>query len=234
MRLRPDRRRPRRGRALRLGVALAVAAGLAWWAREPLLAAVGDAVVAEDEPMHADVAVASLSDARTTAFEAARLHRDGWVRKVVVFTWWDSKLDRTMRDLGVPVLTPDEASVAILERLGVPPEAIEVRAEPVNGTGAEIAALAALARERGLGGVVYVTARSHSARARWMLGRALAPGTAIAVRAPREDSFDPDGWWRSRDDARELLAEIGRWANVVVLRDAWSSPPSSALRADAR
>ena len=103
-------------------------------------------------------------------------------------------------------------------------EAIEVRGEPVNGTGAENAELAALARERELGGVVYVTARSHSARARWMLGRALAPGTAVAVRAPREDSFDPAAWWRSRDDARELLAELGRWANVIVLRDAWSSP----------
>lgn len=220
--------------ALRAVGALALAGVLAWQARRPLLAAVGGAVVSEDEPMHADVAVASLSDARATAFEAARLWRDGWVRRVVVFTWWDSRLDRTLRELGVPVLTPDEASVAILERLGVPRGAIEVRREPVNGTSAEIAALAALARDRSMEGVVYVTARSHSRRARWMLGRALDRGTAVAVRSPREDAFDPDAWWRSRDDARELLAELGRWANVLVLRDRWASPPAAALRADAR
>lgn len=227
--------RTRRRRRIRLALATAaLAAAVAWIARAPLLAALGGAVVAEDEPMHADVAVASLADARVTAFEAARLWRDGWVRRVVVFTWWDSKLDRTLRELGVPVLTPGEASVAILERLGVPADAIEVRDDPVNGTGAEITALAALARERGLRGVVYVTARSHSARARWMLGRALDPGTALAVRTPREDAFDPGNWWRTRDDVREMLAEIGRWANVLLLRDAWAPPAPATLRADAR
>ncbi|MEI8359809.1 MAG: hypothetical protein RL698_1417 [Pseudomonadota bacterium] len=231
--------RPRRGwhrgRLARLTGALLCLLALAWVRRTTILAGVGASLVSEDAPIRADVAVASLADARATAFEAARLYREGWVRRVLVFTWWDSRLDQALHRLGVPVLTPSETSVAILERLGVPEEAIEVDPEPVNGTGAEIAALAELAHRRGLGGVVYVTARSHSARARWMLERALDPGTALAVRSSEEDTFAPAAWWRSRDDVREVLAEVGRWANVLVLRDGWApSPPPGGLHADAR
>jgi hypothetical protein len=76
--------------------------------------------------------------------------------------------------------------------------------------------------------MLYVTSRSHTARAAWHLRRE-APGTRWLVRAPRTDDFDVDSWWRRRGSTREVMTEYLRSFNSYVLGDRWRrSEPSGA------
>ena len=67
--------------------------------------------------------------------------------------------------------------------------------------------------------VVLVTTRSHSTRARKILARISAGRIAIISRPSRYDTFDPESWWRSRRDAKEVLAEyeklVNHWVQVA-------------------
>jgi uncharacterized SAM-binding protein YcdF (DUF218 family) len=226
----PDPIAARRSRRVRFATILLGIALIAWQTGDRALTAVGTALTVDDALAPVDVVVSSVAAARADALEAARLHREGFARRVVLARWQPEPLDEEMRKLGVPWLPVTDLAVAMLEKSGVPPSAITVLPGPVDGLNTEIAAIGAFARAEKPASLLYVTARSHTQRARWLLERVLPETTTLSVRAPAADAFRPDAWWRSRDASREVAMEYLRWANTFGLRDLWSSsavaPPS--------
>ena len=206
--------------AILMGVLL-----LAWHERARMLTAVGGALTVEDPIVPVDVIVASLATARADTLEVAKLYRDGIGRRVVVARWQDEPLDDEMRRLGVPWLPPTELAVAMLEKSGVPASAIAVLRDPIDGLNAEVASVAAFAHAEKPRSILFVTARNHTRRARWLLQRQLPSEVALAVRAPAIDPFDPTTWWHSRDGSREVAMEYLRWANTFGLHDLWGAAP---------
>lgn len=215
----------RSSRRLRLAVVLLAVALAGWLGRERVLTAVGAALVADDPIAPSDVVVASLAAIRADALEAARLHRDGVAPKIVVCRWQSEPLDDEMRRLAVPWLPPHALAAEVLQRSGVPAEAIEILDSAIDGLNAEAAAVADYARRTRPARLLYVTARSHTRRARWLLGRLLPAETELRVRGSAHDPFQPDAWWHSRDGSREVAMEYLRWANTVGLRDLWRTAP---------
>lgn len=191
-----------------------------WVARAPVLRAIGGALVAEDALGPVDVIAVSHADVRATALEAAALYREGVARRVVVAEAREDPLDRQLDALGVVLPSSHELAVAILERSGVPPEAIRVLPGSVDGTNTEITVLVRFANREKPGSLLYLTSRSHTARAGWRLRRE-APGTRILVRAPRSDDFRVDTWWHRRGSTREVMTEYLRSFNSYVLGDHW-------------
>lgn len=216
----------RLSRRLRLAVAVAALAAVAWLGAEPILTAVGAALIVEDPVAPVDVVVVSLAAARADAFEAADLYRAGVAPRIVLCRWQREPLDEELERLGVPWLPVHELAAAILRQRGVPTTAIQMLDTPIDGLNSEIAAVAELVHATRPASLLYVTAPSHTRRARWLLRRLLPEGTVLRVRGAVRDGFSPDGWWRSRDHSREVAMEYLRWANTFGLRDLWrSSPP---------
>jgi uncharacterized SAM-binding protein YcdF (DUF218 family) len=211
----------RRSRRLRLAALLLGLTVAAWLGRAPVLTGIGTALTADDPVAPAAVIVSSLAAVRADALEAAKLYRDGVAPRVVLCRWQAEPLDAEMRRLGVPWLTAHELAAAVLERSGVPAGAIDLLDAEVDGLNSEVAAVAAFARASRPASLLYVTARSHGRRARWLLRRLLPPDIALRVHAPTLDPFRPDSWWRSRESSRELAMEYLRWANTLGLRDLW-------------
>ena len=114
--------------------------------------------------------------------------------------------------------------MAILERSGIPSSAITVLPSLADGTETEVAAIAAFIKEQGLSSVLVVTARSHTGRTKWLLHRTLGDSVHVSVRSPRFDTFSVEGWWRERDQCREVIAEYLRWTNTLVLPNLWAAP----------
>ena len=202
---------------------------VAWCFRGALLARAGMLLVAEDALAPADAIVVSIACPRAGVLDAARLYRQGLGRLVVLPRSGAGTAELEIRALGIPLLAPHELGRAILEHRGVPPKAIVVPDETVDGTTAEVAATARLARERKLRSVLYLTARSHTARARWLLRRRLPPATTAIVRGVACDSFSPDAWWHARAQVRELVTEYLRWASLLVPAPEASPATSAAL-----
>ena len=171
----------------------------------------GRALVAEDPIARADLVVVSNADVRSAALEAVALYRAGAAPRIGLMPWRRDALDDRIRAMGVSYLGFTELAAAIMERAGVPPAAVVVLPATVDGTRSEVRAVGAYVREAGIASVVYVTTRSHTARVRRMLLREIGPGAVVSVRAARDDPFRPDGWWRQRATARELVTEYIRW-----------------------
>jgi uncharacterized SAM-binding protein YcdF (DUF218 family) len=195
----------------------------AWTVRRPLLVAVGSALDAEDALVPVDVIVISSAAARQDALEAARLYHDGVSRRLVVAEWFDDPLDAELHRIGVPHLDVTALARSILEHSAVPPEAVTVLPGPVAGTEDEVVVAADYVRTVGARSVLFLAPRTHTARARWLLRRRLPPAVKLVVRSARLDSFDVDGWWRYRDQSRDVMAEYARWLNSALLGDAWHS-----------
>lgn len=213
--------RGRARRSLQLAFGLLALAAVAWYVRGPILARIGALIVNEDPLTPADVIVVSNSLARATAFEAALLFKQHTSSHIVMTEWVHDPLVERTRELGIPYLDATAISRLILERSGVPVSAITVLPDRVDGTSAEISAIAAFARRRHPASLLMITARSHTARTKWLLERKL-PKIRVSVRGSRFDRFRADAWWRERDQTRETVTEYLRMANSVVFGDFWA------------
>jgi uncharacterized SAM-binding protein YcdF (DUF218 family) len=214
----------RRRRRLVLLLSLAALAAGFWYQREHLLRGIGDLLIADDPLEHVEAIVVSQASGRADAFEAARLYHEGLAEHIVLPTWVPDPLDAEVRCLGLTFLSIPDLARAILERTGVPPEAIVQLPDQVDGSETEVAAVAKYLRTAGVTSVLYIAPRSHGARIRWMLRRRLPSVTRVVVRGPLADDFARGAWWRSRDQSREVMSEGLRWANTLLLGDAWREP----------
>jgi uncharacterized SAM-binding protein YcdF (DUF218 family) len=206
---------------VRLVLAFVLAALLVGWlARVPILRAIGAALVAEDTLASVEVIAVSHADVVANALEAAALMREGLGRRVVVAQARKHDLQGRLDELGVAIPSPEDLATEILVRSGVPREAIAVLPGAVDGTNTEIMLLVRFANRERPESLLYVTSRSHTARAGWRLRRE-APGTRMLVRAPRTDDFHADDWWRRRGSTREVMTEYLRSLNSYVLGDHW-------------
>jgi uncharacterized SAM-binding protein YcdF (DUF218 family) len=223
----PDPASVRRHRHLRIATILLGVALIAWQSRDRLLSGVGTALVVDDPLAPVEVIVASIAAARADILEVARLYHEGIAPRVVLARWQKEPLDDEMRRLDVPWLPITDLAVAMLERSGVPSNAIQVLAGPIDGLNTEIVTVAEFAHQEKPTSLLFVTARSHTRRARWLLERLLPEGTTLLVRSPRSDLFRADAWWHSRSSSREVTMEYLRWANTFGLRDFWRKTPPS-------
>jgi hypothetical protein len=222
----PAFRFPRSRAARGLGVALAVVV-VAWFARHAILTASAWMLVSEDPIAPVQVLVPSHSMPQETALEAALLYRAQISSHIVMTDWVEAPVVAAIRDLGIQVLDSTQLNKYIFERNQVPLSAVTTLAARADGTGSEVAAIAAFVDQCHVSSIMVITARSHTARTRWLLERQLPKGVRLSVRGSRFDGFSVGQWWRQRDQSRELLTEYFRWVNTVLFRDLWArtSPP---------
>jgi uncharacterized SAM-binding protein YcdF (DUF218 family) len=223
----PDPAIARRNFRLRIATVLLGVALIAWQSRDRLLSSIGTSLVVDDPLAPVEVIVASIAAARADVLEVASLYHEGIAPRVVVARWQKEPLDDEMRRLDVPWLPITDLAVALLEHSGVPSNAIQVLAGPIDGLNTEIVTVAEFAHQEKPTSLLFVTARSHTRRARWLLERLLPEGTTLLVRSSRSDPFQADAWWRSRNGSREVAMEYLRWANTFGLHDFWHKIPPS-------
>jgi uncharacterized SAM-binding protein YcdF (DUF218 family) len=209
-------------RVFMVAMPLALVAVTVWLSRGPILTAVGRILIAEDALRRAEMIVVSNADPAADALEAARLYRQGLSAAIVLPRWISEPLDGELRRLHVPHLRTTELALAVLEQSGVPRRAVHLLSTPVDGTLAEIAEVAAFVRAAQPHSVLFITARSHTARARWLLRRDLPAQIQVIVRSPQSDLFAADTWWQTREYSREVAMEYLRWVNTFVLHDPWN------------
>ena len=210
-------------RRLVAGALPVLLAMMAWCGRGAVLSGLGSVLVREDPLTPVDMIIVSNADPAADALEAERLYRTGVGGVIILPLWVSEPLDDELQQLQIPHLRTTALANAVLQRSGVPSRAIDVLSTPVDGTQAEIAAVAAFARRTLPQSLLFITARSHTARARWALRRRLPTQIRVVVRSPRTDAFATDSWWHRRDQSREVAMEYLRWVNTFILQDPWGT-----------
>jgi uncharacterized SAM-binding protein YcdF (DUF218 family) len=154
------------------------------------------------------------------AAEAAAVYHQGWAHEV-----WLTKGGVFADDLALAKLSikrsPEYAySRQVLERLGVPSEAIRLLPGANQNTADEMRTIARELKASGGDRVIIVTSRYHTRRVR-VLWRGLAGKNAEAIiRYTRDEPFDSAHWWRRTGDAmavsREWFGLLNAWAGFPM------------------
>jgi len=182
-----------------------------------LLRAIGRYLVTEDRLQRAGAIVVLSGDggvART--LEAVRLYQDGYAPRVVLTLQLLPKGYEALRRLGVSVPEERDVQWMILKAMRVPRSAVLQVMERAESTEMEMRHLVRLLDAHRVRSVILVTGRSHSTRARRILLRASGGRIDVISRPTRYDTFDPDAWWRSRRDTKEVVLEYQKLVNFWV------------------
>ena len=125
-------------RLLILLVMLALMAGAAFWAFRK----VGRWLVVDETLQQARAIVVLSGHIPYRAMEAAEIFRQGWAPEVWLFRDDPRGADEAFARLGIHHLTEEEYDQQVLERLGVPKQAIRILEPPTTNTVSEIALIA--------------------------------------------------------------------------------------------
>jgi uncharacterized SAM-binding protein YcdF (DUF218 family) len=186
-----------------------------------LLRGIGRYLVTEDPLKHADAVVVLAGDggvART--LEAVRLYQDGYAPRIILTHQILPRGYEALARFGISVPEERDIQWMVLKGMRIPRAAVLQISERANSTDAEMRALVRFMDQQRVGSVILVTSKSHSTRARKILSRTSGGRITIISRPTRYDAFDPDAWWRSRRDAKEVFQEypklVNYWMQGVV------------------
>lgn len=192
--------------------------GLLLYAGYPfLLRTMGRYLITEDRLQKAEaIAILTGDGGVARTLEAVRLYQDGYAPRIILTHQRLPKGYEALARLGITV--PEERNIQwmVLKATRVPTTAVLQVNERSDSTASEMAHLVRLLKEHRIRTVILVTDRSHSTRARKILARVSGGTITIISRPTRYDTFDPEGWWRSRVDAKEVLFEYQKLLDYLV------------------
>ncbi len=198
---------------------LAVAAVLLPWGASGL----GHWLVVADplEPARAVVVLSGRVPFR--ALEAASIYRQGWAPEIWLTREVRTPEELALERLGVPVIRGEAYNRAVLEHLGVPPEAIRLLDRSIQNTADEVRLIAGELGRNGADRVILVTSKTHSRRVRATWSALVGDAPRAAVRYAGEEPYRSDSWWRNTRDAldvsREAFGLMNVWAGFPVKPD---------------
>lgn len=178
---------------------------------------VGRWLVVEDPPQKAHAIAVLSGRLPIRAIEAAKLYQAGYAPEIWLMR--PAEPAAALQPMGIPYVGEDFYNLRVLVHEGVPVDAIHVLQPSILNTADEINAIAsALVAEKG-NSVIIVTNKAHTRRVHTLWKRIAAGRGRLIVRAPTDDPFQPDRWWRTTGDALDVLRE------VLGLLNAWAGLP---------
>ena len=167
---------------------------LAFALRTPILTGLGNYLIAEDELQPAEIIFLLNGDFNARPFHAADLYARGLAPRIVI-----ARVEPGPAELLGLVPNETDISVRILERQGVPPEAITILPVPggVTSTYEEAEVLRDYVAGHEVERVILVTSAFHTRRAGWIVRRALEglPVILEVAAAPSPD-YAATNWWQ--------------------------------------
>ena len=142
--------------------------------------------------------------------EARDLYTAGWAPTIVLVQQIADWGERWLTERGIEVTTELEIQIDLLQRMGVPRDAIAF-VKPMGSTAEEAVALREFMNARGWSSVIVVTSKQHTRRAGLSMRRALGGDKKVIMRASRYDRSDVDRWWANRATLRFTLFETQRY-----------------------
>ena len=172
-------------------------------------------------PSTAIVVVAGEKPCR--AIEAAAIYRQGWAPEVWVMNDYDLDLEQALLRIGLHSVNVENQSVAVLKKLGVPPQSIHLL-EPGRNSQEEIGIIARELVRSGGTRVILVTSPPHTRREKAIWRAEVGESAEMIVRYAALAPFDAEHWWRNNDDANAVQHELFGLLNV------WAGFPSRPTR----
>ena len=163
------------------------------------LSAVGRALIVEDSRRKADAILVLAGDSPQghRVSHAVRLFKEGYAPILVLSgtpIGWQTHETEIMRRQAM--------------HLGVPATQIVAVSHDSDSTKEEAGVIVTVLKQRAFRTVILVSANSHTARAKRVFERESGPQGPRFLASPVQDgTFEPEGWWTRRKDAKTFVYE---------------------------
>ena len=165
-----------------------------------------------EDPLRQADAIAVLAGSRMDRpLEALYVYQRGFAPRIVITRMTVEQSFAVLAEHGIHMTTDADTTREVLQKLGVPADAILIPDRIHDNTAQEAQTLRELAIRNGWRRLIVVTSRYHLRRARFALRRALAgTGIDITMHGSRYDGVIPERWWTRRADWRWVMSETGK------------------------
>lgn len=146
--------------------------------------------------------------------EAAALLREGWAPRIALTLSRDDLSEEARGLAGQP--RPQERSLQVLQRVGVPEGSIVRLDRMVENTLDELGVDFDYARAHGFRRVIIVSSPYHLRRVRTIWRSRFEHEVSAIVRATRYEPFEASRWWRSRRSIEVVVHELFGIAHFLI------------------
>jgi len=157
------------------------------------------------------------------AMEAASIYRNGRAREVWITRAISPAREAALAKLGIQFVRGETYNKQVLQKLGVPADAIRLLNKGVRNTEEEVQLITQELKRAGGERVILVTSKSHTRRVKTIWNSLVGDAAEAIVRHAKEDPFDPGRWWRNTKDAlavsREVFGMMNVWAGFPLRPD---------------
>jgi uncharacterized SAM-binding protein YcdF (DUF218 family) len=140
--------------------------------------------------------------------EAAEIYHEGWVQEVWLLRDEPTEAEAIFAKLGITHLNEQDYDQQILEKLGVPKQAIRILDPPTTNTLSEIKLVARELRRLGADKVILVTSPVHTRRSKLIWHMAVGVSPNAILRYDRGEMGDPSHWWHDTQDVQDVEHEV--------------------------
>lgn len=180
----------------------------------------GNILVEEQKPIRSDLIVVLMGSGPDRMLYAVDLYKKDYVGKILMVENWQPGYER-LKSLNVSIPRDAEIAAMVGEQLGVPKEAFIILPGDAHSTQDEAGIIKDyLQKNREINSLLLVTSKFHSARAAdifsWKMA-GLDRKVKITSCPTPYDNFNPEAWWRSREDAKQVIMEYAKWTNFYLL-----------------
>lgn len=174
------------------------------------LSKLGAFLVVSDPLQKADAIIVLGGTMYERPLEAIDLYKAGMAPRICLFREIADYGERELIARGVPFLRAVDVQIDAMEKLGVPRSVITILDE-ADSTADEASHVHDLVTKDHMSGVIIVTSKQHTRRARLVMRRRLAEtGVTVMVHPTSYDRADVQHWWRERATLRFTLFESQR------------------------
>ena len=177
-----------------------------------VMVGVGHWLVREDSLQKAN-AIAVLSGGFPgRVLEAVDLYRQGYAKEIWLTNPGGDSPE--LRSMGIHLPGEADFNFQVLRRQGIPARAIRVLEDPVLNTADELGVIGGALQKQKQASVIVVTDKPHTRRVHTLWEQYDALNGKAIVHGVIAGEFDPNGWWRSTDDTRQVIHEMLGMVNV--------------------
>lgn len=185
---------------------------LALFAGVVLMFGVGRWLVNQDSLQKANAIAVLSGNFPQRALEAATLYRKGYAKEIWLTNPGPDAL--ALKALGIRYPSEADFNVLLLRRQGIPAKAIHILEPSIVNTADELDVIGSTLQKNGAASVIVVTDKAHTRRVHELWARFDAARGKAIVHGVTDDDFDPNAWWKSTEDTRQVIHEVMGMVNV--------------------